>query len=421
MILTLGFFVCSSNPTPAGSLELKINEDTASGTSAAFVFRSIIAHLINEYRIGRVTPPDQPQLHKNRALVQGMYINTLTALLDNVPYSVNPAHPTTDQTGTTTSASSTGGTIAPPGSTNMTTASSVVPATQSSPSSSSSPPSSPSDSRSSTSSSATPNIPGSPDSPVPGAGSTSNHHSIPAAGIIGGVIGGIAFILFIGVAIAFIGRARRRRVQLPKEGISHYDLKVDPGPPVLVSIVPGMPRKKGLLAERSVPLGPSPAEKVPVVEEASEAVPERDRPDAQAVAVPVSSIMRTPSQSDTLNTPIASERRAQLQERQERNLMQLASLESRLNQSNSSNLGHSVLTPEMPDGEMVMVAREEHEATREEMSRLREENMWLREMQHSDWAMGLSDEMPPPYQTTPNVLEEDATETRGSYSGINAA
>jgi hypothetical protein len=41
--------------------------------------------------------------------------------------------------------------------------------------------------------------------------------------------------------------------------------------------------------------------------------------------------------------------------------------------------------------DMMMVARSEHEATRAEMRRLTEENMWLRDTQQSD-------EMPPPYQ-----------------------
>jgi hypothetical protein len=80
-----------------------------------------------------------------------------------------------------------------------------------------------------------------------------------------------------------------------------------------------------------------------------------------------------------------TERQFQLQEREERNLRELATLEER----NAASV---------PGRDMVMVARLAHEATNVEMRRLREENMWLRDAQQSDWAMGLSEEMPPLYR-----------------------
>jgi hypothetical protein len=58
--------------------------------------------------------------------------------------------------------------------------------------------------------------------------------------------------------------------------------------------------------------------------------------------------------------------------------MQLASLEARI-------------------GSSEWVSRADYDALAAEMTRLRAEMSWIRDAQQSDWALGLSDEMPPPY------------------------
>jgi hypothetical protein len=58
--------------------------------------------------------------------------------------------------------------------------------------------------------------------------------------------------------------------------------------------------------------------------------------------------------------------------------MQLASLEARI-------------------GSSEWVSRAEYDAVVAEMKRLRVEMSWIKDTLQSDWALGLSDVMPPPY------------------------
>jgi hypothetical protein len=80
-------------------------------------------------------------------------------------------------------------------------------------------------------------------------------------------------------------------------------------------------------------------------------------------------------------------RQQRLHEREEENAQQLESLQSRI--------GSSEWTPSRADLETLMA----------EMTRLREENSWLKDAQQSDWALGLSDEleMPPSYVKTVGI------------------
>jgi hypothetical protein len=87
-----------------------------------------------------------------------------------------------------------------------------------------------------------------------------------------------------------------------------------------------------------------------------------------------------PIQASPLTVSPATERQLRLQAMGEQNLSQLASLQSRIQSQ-----------------EWVSLA--EYNALKEEMARLRAENDWLRSAQQSDWALGLSDELPPPYQS----------------------
>jgi hypothetical protein len=91
-------------------------------------------------------------------------------------------------------------------------------------------------------------------------------------------------------------------------------------------------------------------------------------------------VSRRPSGTSSLtpSTTTVSIRQQQLQEQEEASAIQLASLEARI-------------------GSSEWVSRAEYDAVVAEMTRLREEMSWIRDAQQSDWALGLSDEMPPPY------------------------
>jgi hypothetical protein len=100
---------------------------------------------------------------------------------------------------------------------------------------------------------------------------------------------------------------------------------------------------------------------------------------------PVSqSSRRASSTGNVANSPTPSIattlRQQRLQEQEQASVSQLASLEARISSA-----------------EWVHISRAEYDATAAEMSRLRAEASWLRDAQQSDWALGLSDEMPPPY------------------------
>jgi hypothetical protein len=97
-------------------------------------------------------------------------------------------------------------------------------------------------------------------------------------------------------------------------------------------------------------------------------------------------VSRRPSSSAANSlTPSATTttRQRRLQEQEQVSVMQLASLEARIGSY-----------------EWVHVSRPEYDALIAEMGRLRAEVSWFRDAQQSDWALGLSDEMPPPYSHT---------------------
>jgi hypothetical protein len=90
------------------------------------------------------------------------------------------------------------------------------------------------------------------------------------------------------------------------------------------------------------------------------------------------------SAADSLTPSITTTTRQRcLQEQEQVSVMQLASLEARIGSY-----------------EWVHVSRPEYDALIAEMGWLRAEVCWFRDAQQSDWALGLSDEMPPPYSHT---------------------
>jgi hypothetical protein len=97
-------------------------------------------------------------------------------------------------------------------------------------------------------------------------------------------------------------------------------------------------------------------------------------------------ISRRPSSSaaNSLTPSVTTTtRQRRLQEQEQVSIMQIASLEARIGSY-----------------EWVNVSRPEYDALIAEMRQLRAEVSWLRDVQQSDWALGLSDEMPPPYSHT---------------------
>jgi hypothetical protein len=92
-----------------------------------------------------------------------------------------------------------------------------------------------------------------------------------------------------------------------------------------------------------------------------------------------SDVSRRPSGTSSLTpSTTVTIRQQRLQAQEEASAIQLASLEARI-------------------GSSEWVSRVEYDAVVTEMTRLREEMSWVRDAQQSDWALGLSDEMPPPY------------------------
>jgi hypothetical protein len=236
-----------------------------------------------------------------------------------------------------------------------------------------------------------------------------NHTGAIAGGVVGGVI---ALLLLIGGVILL-----RRRSKLSRDLAElRTDKDVEP-------FDAGLGTSAGIIPPGKRPVTPTsdPSflsdQKSPV--QANNGVGIRgeksQRMNATIPVLPVLSQSRSSSSSNVQPLPapaavlgrqsrpqsIVTERQFQLQEREERNLRELATLEERIATETGTGAEADLLSPASANEggqDMVMVARSEHEATRAEMRRLREENMWLRDAQQSDWAMGLSDEMPPPYQ-----------------------
>jgi cell division septation protein DedD len=94
---------------------------------------------------------------------------------------------------------------------------------------------------------------------------------------------------------------------------------------------------------------------------------------------------RSPSSTGSAATSMTpstttTARQHRLHEQEQARANQLASLEERIDSSE-------------------WVSRAEYNVMAAEMSRVRAEMAWFRDAQRSDWARGLSDEMPPPYAT----------------------
>jgi hypothetical protein len=96
-------------------------------------------------------------------------------------------------------------------------------------------------------------------------------------------------------------------------------------------------------------------------------------------------VARRPSSAENNLTPstVITPRQARLQAREQASASRIASLEARIGSA-----------------EWVSSLRAEYDAMAAEMSRLRAEVAWVRDTQQSDWALGLSDQMPPPYSHT---------------------
>jgi hypothetical protein len=119
-------------------------------------------------------------------------------------------------------------------------------------------------------------------------------------------------------------------------------------------------------------------EKAPIPLEETEA----SEPFEGSSSLTPTDVSRRPSDTSSLTpSTTATIRQQRLQEQEEANVMELASLEARISSTE-------------------WVFRSEYDAVVAEMTRLRAEMSWARDVQQSDWALGLTDEVPPPYSRT---------------------
>jgi hypothetical protein len=167
---------------------------------------------------------------------------------------------------------------------------------------------------------------------------TSVHHN-QSGPVAGGVVGGVLVLLIL---IALFTWYRRRR-QVAKH-------------------------VSGLITEPFMLEVPASAQP-PHVPDTSKGIPYIDTRSRRPTDLP--------SNSEDSRSITAIKRQMQLMVQEEENSRRRADLEARTRDSSQ------------------WVSRAEHEA---ELERLRAEFEWLRDTQRSDWAMGLSDEMPPAYQ-----------------------
>jgi hypothetical protein len=124
----------------------------------------------------------------------------------------------------------------------------------------------------------------------------------------------------------------------------------------------GMPPEEGTGSENNVKLDSTGDSRNPSLESTSDDVSSR----------PSSSAANSLAPSTTTTA------RQRLHAEEQASASQLAPLEARI-------------------GSVEWVSRAEYNVMAAEMSRLRAEVLWLRDAQQSDWALGLSDAMPPPY------------------------
>jgi hypothetical protein len=159
--------------------------------------------------------------------------------------------------------------------------------------------------------------------------------------VAGGAVGGVLVLLIL-IALFLWYRRRRRAAKHDNSG-------------------------NGIIAEPFM-LEVAASDQPPSIPETSKGVP--------YIATRSRSPTDSPNSEDS-RSAISIKRQMQLRVQEEDNSRQMADLEARARDSSQ------------------WVSRAEHET---ELERLRAEVEWLRDTQRSDWAMGLSDEMPPAYQ-----------------------
>jgi hypothetical protein len=185
-------------------------------------------------------------------------------------------------------------------------------------------------------------------------------HRIQSGPVVGGVVGGVFFLLILFALFLW----HRRRSQAAKHVSSGNHPLSDP----FMLEVPASPHLLAPGSSRGVPyIGPPGLSDSPIPEDSL-----GDPTPSTASGASASAISAVPLISSTV-----IKRQMQLREQEEENSRQMADLEARTRDSSQ------------------WVSRVEYEA---ELGRLRAEVEWLRDTQQSDWAMGLSDEVPPAYQ-----------------------
>jgi hypothetical protein len=210
---------------------------------------------------------------------------------------------------------------------------------------------------------------------------------------LGGIIGSICGLLFLifTLSLVYCKYYRRRRSlnytltdredqstqmrQVDEQELS--PIHVDPFTLKHASIgVSSSQAKQTFISDQKLPLEIPPGEVAQVSEniDSEQAVDLRNPSDSEDVSRRPSSSAAN-SLAPSITTTVRQQR---LQEQEQASARQLASLEARI-------------------GSAEWVSRAEYDVMAAEMGRLRAELSWFRDAQQSDWALGLSDEMPPPY------------------------
>jgi hypothetical protein len=138
--------------------------------------------------------------------------------------------------------------------------------------------------------------------------------------------------------------------------------------------------KQGFIFDQKLPLGIPPEGAISGNNVESEPTGDSRNPSLDSASEDVSPRPGSSAANSLAPSTTPTARQERLQAEEQASASQLASLEARIGSA-----------------EWVHVSRAEYEASAAEMSRLRAEVAWLRDAQQSDWALGLSDEMPPPY------------------------
>jgi hypothetical protein len=188
--------------------------------------------------------------------------------------------------------------------------------------------------------------------------------------IVGAIVGSlVAIAILIGIALFLRRRAKARSRRLKFNRCSTVRQHC---------VDPFTLKHASIFASDSAP----PAERAfPSDEKRPIPLDEAEASEPLEASNPTSSpdVSRRPSDASSLapSETTATVQVQQLQERGEASDVQLASLEERIGSSG--------------------ISRAEYDAVVGEMTKSRTEMSWISDAQHSDWALGLSDEMPPPY------------------------